>query len=87
MKTLQIGYTLTNALAKKMRITSLRVYASADNLFTITNYTGFNPDLGRATSAQFSILDRGVDFGHVAYPLARTISLGIQLSLYLTKRY
>ncbi|WP_419698804.1 TonB-dependent receptor [Mucilaginibacter sp. NFX135] len=81
MKTLQIGYTLNSALVKKMRITSLRVYASADNLFTITNYTGFNPDLGRATSAQLSILDRGVDFGHVAYPLARTISLGIQLSL------
>ncbi|MCQ6961185.1 TonB-dependent receptor [Mucilaginibacter aquariorum] len=81
MKTLQIGYTLTNALAKKMRITSLRVYASADNLFTITNYTGFNPDLGRTTTSELSILNRGVDFGHVAYPLARTISLGIQLSL------
>ena len=81
MKTLQIGYTLNSALVKKMRITSLRVYASADNLFTITNYTGFNPDLGRSTSAQLSILDRGVDFGHVAYPLARTISLGVQLSL------
>ena len=67
--------------AKKMRITSLRVYASADNLFTITNYTGFNPDLGRTTTSELSILNRGVDFGHVAYPLARTISLGIQLSL------
>ncbi|SDP82440.1 TonB-linked outer membrane protein, SusC/RagA family [Mucilaginibacter sp. OK268] len=81
MKTLQIGYTLNSALVKKMRITSLRVYASADNLFTITNYTGFNPDLGRAGTSQLNILDRGVDFGHVAYPLARTISLGIQLSL------
>ncbi|MBB6129224.1 TonB-dependent receptor [Mucilaginibacter lappiensis] len=77
MKTLQIGYTLSNALAKKIKITSLRVYASADNLFTITNYTGFNPDLGRTGS----IFDRGVDFGHVAYPLARTISLGVQLTL------
>ncbi|MBB6112538.1 TonB-linked SusC/RagA family outer membrane protein [Mucilaginibacter lappiensis] len=77
MKTLQIGYTLNSALVKKMRITSLRVYASADNLFTITKYTGFNPDLGRTGS----IFDRGVDFGHVAYPLARTISLGVQLTL------
>ena len=77
MKTLQIGYTLKDALAKKIKITSLRVYASADNLFTITNYTGFNPDLGRTGS----IFDRGVDFGHVAYPLARTISLGVQLTL------
>jgi TonB-linked SusC/RagA family outer membrane protein len=77
MKTLQVGYTLKDALAKKIKITSLRVYASADNLFTITDYTGFNPDLGRTGS----IFDRGVDFGHVAYPLSRTISLGVQLTL------
>lgn len=77
MKTLQIGYTLTEELAKKIRVNSLRAYLSADNLFTITNYSGFNPDLGRTGT----ILDRGVDFGHVAYPLARTFSLGIQLTL------
>ncbi len=77
MKTLQIGYTILPALSKKMKITSLRGYISADNLFTITKYTGFNPDIGRSGS----IFDRGVDFGHVAYPLAKTVSVGIQLSL------
>jgi hypothetical protein len=55
----------------------MRAYISADNLFTITNYSGYNPDIGRSGS----ILDRGVDFGHVAYPLARVVSFGIQLSL------
>ncbi len=77
MKTLQIGYTFNDLFKKKLKITSLRAYLSADNLFTITNYSGFNPDIGRSGS----IFDRGVDFGHVAYPLARTISVGIQLSL------
>lgn len=77
MKTLQLGYTLKDDFAKKLRISSFRTYVSADNIFTITNYTGFNPDLGRTGS----IFDRGVDYGHVAYPLARTISLGIQLTL------
>lgn len=77
MKTLQIGYTLKDDFAKKLKIGSFRTYVSADNLFTITKYTGFNPDLGRTGS----IFDRGVDYGHVAYPLARTISLGIQLTL------
>ncbi|HEY9257762.1 hypothetical protein, partial [Chitinophaga sp.] len=61
----------------RMRVTKLRAYLSADNLFTITNYTGFNPDIGRTGS----ILERGVDFGHVAYPLARVFSVGLQLSL------
>ncbi|MCU7552652.1 TonB-dependent receptor [Chitinophagaceae bacterium LB-8] len=77
MKTLQLGYDFTEKLTKQIRISSLRAYASIDNLFTITNYSGYNPDIGRSGS----ILDRGVDYGHVAYPLARTFSLGVQLGL------
>jgi TonB-dependent starch-binding outer membrane protein SusC len=77
MRTLQIGYTIPEPLVQKLKITSLRAYLSADNLFTITNYSGFNPDIGRAGN----ILDRGVDYGHVAYPIARVLSVGIQLSL------
>jgi len=77
MKTLQLGYTFDSLLKNRLKITSLRAYVSADNLFTITKYSGFNPDIGRTGS----IFDRGVDYGHVAYPLARTISVGIQLSL------
>ena len=75
-KTLQIGYTLPASLNSKIGISSLRVYVSADNLVTFTKYKGYNPDLGRGGS----IFDRGVDFGHVSYPLARTMSAGLQLS-------
>ncbi len=77
MKTLQIGYTFPASLLKQLRLSSLRAYLSADNLFTITKYSGYNPDIGRTGS----ILDRGVDFGHIAYPLARTFSAGVQLAL------
>jgi TonB-linked outer membrane protein, SusC/RagA family len=77
MKTLQIGYTLPKNLLDRIKVNSLRVYFSADNLFTITDYKGYNPDIGRTGS----ILDRGVDFGHVAYPLARVLTAGVQLSL------
>ncbi|MFP5436366.1 MAG: SusC/RagA family TonB-linked outer membrane protein [Bacteroidia bacterium] len=75
-KTLQIGYTIPSSVNSKIGISSLRIYASADNLVTFTKYGGYNPDLGRTGS----IFDRGVDYGHVAYPLARTISGGIQLT-------
>lgn len=77
MKTLQLGYKLSGDFAKKVRISGLRTYISADNLFTATKYTGYNPDLGRTGS----IFDRGVDFGQVSYPLARTFSIGVQLTL------
>jgi TonB-dependent starch-binding outer membrane protein SusC len=77
MKTLQLGYTFPESLINSIKISSLRAYASIDNLFTITDYSGYNPDIGRSGS----ILDRGVDYGHVAYPLAKTFSLGVQLGL------
>ncbi|HTN36970.1 MAG TPA: TonB-dependent receptor [Arachidicoccus sp.] len=76
MKTLQLGYTLPEDLLSRWKVTSLRIYVSGDNLFTITKYTGYNPDIGRSGS----IFDRGVDYGHVAYPLSKVYSAGIQLS-------
>jgi TonB-linked SusC/RagA family outer membrane protein len=80
-KTLQFGYTLPKAVLTKAKITNCRFYVSFDNLFTITGYKGFNPDIGRTdTGLPYSVLDRGVDFGHVAYPLPRTSMLGVQLS-------
>jgi hypothetical protein len=76
LKTLQVGYSLPDAVKTKLGLTTVRIYVSADNLFTITDYTGYNPDIGRGGS----ILDRGVDFGHVGYPLARTLSAGVQMT-------
>ena len=75
-KTLQLGYNFSESILESLNIAKFRLYLSADNLFTITDYKGYNPDLGRSGS----ILDRGVDFGEVAYPLARTFMGGIQLS-------
>ncbi|OUJ73560.1 hypothetical protein BXP70_13780 [Hymenobacter crusticola] len=82
MRTLQLGYTLPKSILTSAKINSCRFYVSFDNLFTITKYTGFNPDLGRynASATGGGILDRGVDFPHVAYPLSRTSLLGVQVS-------
>lgn len=75
-KTLQLGYSLPETTLEKVGIKHCRIYVSMDNIFTITDYKGYNPDLGRSGS----VLDRGVDFGHVAYPLSRTFLTGIQFS-------
>ncbi|WP_417444509.1 SusC/RagA family TonB-linked outer membrane protein [Joostella sp.] len=75
-KTLQLGFTLPESALKKARISKCRLYISLDNIFTITDYKGYNPDLGRAGS----VLNRGVDFGHVAYPLSRTFLTGVQFT-------
>lgn len=76
LRTLQLGYTFPETLSERLKISKCRIYVSFDNVFTITKYKGYNPDLGRTGS----ILDRGVDYGHIAYPLARTSMLGVQIS-------
>lgn len=76
LKTLQIGYSITNSFLESIKVQNARIYASADNIFTITDYSGYNPDIGRGGS----VLDRGVDFGHIAYPLSRTLMIGMDIT-------
>jgi len=69
-----LGYTFSPASLKKFGVQKLRVYVSAANLFTITGYTGLDPELpGNSTT------DFGVDEG--TYPSSRTFLLGVNLSL------
>ncbi|WP_345950203.1 TonB-dependent receptor [Mucilaginibacter sp. PAMB04274] len=70
LKTLQLGYSLNKNIAAKLRLQTLRVYVSGDNLVTLTNYTGFDPEIGARGS-----LDIGIDRG--VYPQARIYRLGL----------
>lgn len=44
LKTVTLGYTLPESVVKKLRVNSLRVYVSADNLLTLTKYSGYDPE-------------------------------------------
>ena len=69
-KVVQLGYTLPNNLFNRIGVSKLRVYVSAENLFTITKYTGYDPEVGGGVF--------GIDKGQ--YPQARTFIGGVQLS-------
>ena len=71
-----LGYTLPNEIARRANINNLRVYMSVQNAFFFTKYPGYNPEVNFQGN---SALSQGIDRG--AYPLARTISLGINLAL------
>jgi TonB-linked SusC/RagA family outer membrane protein len=73
-KTLQIGYNVPTSLLKRMKISSLRFYVSAQNLLTWTKYTGFDPEV----SAYNSALTPGFDYS--VYPRAKTTSIGLNLN-------
>ncbi|MGE5519077.1 MAG: SusC/RagA family TonB-linked outer membrane protein, partial [Candidatus Dadabacteria bacterium] len=70
LKVLQLGYTFPNQLLGRVGISRFRVYATVENLLTLTKYTGYDPEVGGGVFG----IDRGM------YPQARTVLGGIQLS-------
>ncbi len=75
LKTINLGYNFTNNFVKKLKVNSLRFYASAQNLYTLTKYTGLDPEVDAFASA----LTPGLDYS--AYPRAKTITLGLDITL------
>ncbi|MDO6736278.1 TonB-dependent receptor [Wenyingzhuangia sp. 2_MG-2023] len=76
LQNITIGYSFTKNIVEKLNISSLRLYASATNIYTWTNYTGYTPDVSIRGSATRAI---GHDNG--AYPIPTTIRMGIKLKL------
>ncbi len=74
-RNVQLGYTLPQKWTKKIFIQRLRIYAQAENLFTITKYAGCDPEV---TGGNGFSSDLGVDRG--VYPQSRTFSVGVNLS-------
>ncbi len=74
MKNLQIGYTLPTDLIEHLKMKELRIYFSANNLFTFTDYQGFDPDIG----SNGWILDTGIDKGF--YPSNKTLGGGLKVT-------
>jgi len=72
-KNIQLGYTLPKRMLSKLKIQSTRIYIAANNLLTLTNYQGFDPDLGSFGGA----LAAGIDYGF--YPQARTFMTGLAI--------
>ncbi|MCF6180627.1 TonB-dependent receptor [Lutibacter sp.] len=71
IKNVVFGYTIPKSMFASKVFTKIRVYAQIKNLYTFTNYTGYDPEIAGG------ILNTGIDRG--AYPQARTISAGVDL--------
>ena len=76
LKNLTIGYTLPSEWTKKITINNLRFFVAAQNLFTITGYSGLDPEIGEINN---SPLYKGCDMGF--YPQPRTFMFGLSLKL------
>ncbi|WP_448702374.1 SusC/RagA family TonB-linked outer membrane protein [Mucilaginibacter sp. AW1-3] len=79
LNTLSLGYTLPKSLLSKAHLSSLRVYGSIYNVFTITGYSGIDPEVGVNDNANNSVYPTtGFDYG--AYPRARSFVVGVNLN-------
>lgn len=75
LKTVNVGYNFSNNIIKKIKINNLRLYASAQNLYTLTKYSGLDPEVDGFRSA----LTPGLDYS--SYPRAKTITFGLDITL------
>ena len=73
LNTATIGYTLPRAWTNKVGLSRVRFYASGYNLFTITGYSGYDPEVDIATG-----LTPNIDNNR--YPRSRTYTFGVQLT-------
>ncbi|MNE75149.1 TonB dependent receptor [compost metagenome] len=71
LKTVALGYTFSNAIAKKLSARKIRVYASGQNLITWTNYSGYDPEVSTKNTA----LTPGFDGS--SYPRAYVLNVGL----------
>jgi TonB-linked SusC/RagA family outer membrane protein len=80
IRTLQIGYSLPQTLSMRIGIETLRIFANANNLYTLTKYSGYDPEIGETdpdNSGTTDPLSAGIDYGF--YPVPKSYTFGIQL--------
>ena len=78
VKNLTVGYTLPFRLRNGVE-EKIRLFFTAQNLFTWTRYSGYDPELSRSGGNEQSNLLQGIDYG--AYPTARSFSTGLEITL------
>lgn len=79
LQNLTIGYTLPSLLTKKFACNQLRVYCTLNNLWTWTNYSGYDPEVNSSIrSSSTSGVTPGADFS--AYPKAFSWTVGLNLA-------
>jgi TonB-linked SusC/RagA family outer membrane protein len=74
LRNVTVAYTLPKGLTNSARLNTIRVYASATNLWTKTKYTGYDPEANTYGQNSFVV---GYDLG--GYPMAKTYILGVNI--------
>jgi TonB-dependent starch-binding outer membrane protein SusC len=74
LKNIQLGYTFSDKLLKNVRVSSARIFVMANNLFTITKYNGYDPEIAGGVKS------RGIDNSMDRYPTTRLFTVGLNVN-------
>ena len=75
LKNITLAYSLPASIISKIGMSKLRAYVTGTNLLTITDYTGYDPEISSFNSNDASL---GIDFG--SYPTSKTFTVGVDLT-------
>lgn len=79
LKNVKLGYNLPDQVISNLNMSSLQIYVSAQNLVTLTSFSGWDPEIGRNSGfdGQGGVQTSGIDFA--AYPTTASFNMGINL--------
>jgi ASC-1-like (ASCH) protein len=75
LRQVMLGYTIPSNITQKIKISALRIYVSADNILTLTKYTGGDPEIGQLDDWAANV---GIDRGF--YPSAKSYKFGVNVN-------
>jgi TonB-linked SusC/RagA family outer membrane protein len=81
MRTLQLGYKVPESLASRARLSNVRIYLQGQNLFTVTKYSGADPDINIITApgTPNELQDLAIGLDQANYPTSRQFIIGVNL--------
>lgn len=78
-KNISLGYNVPSSLLEKSGfVRGLRVYVSGQNLITLTNYSGYDPEVSNIIDSSTSSIDQSIDWG--AYPTSKSFVVGFNMT-------
>jgi TonB-linked SusC/RagA family outer membrane protein len=78
LRTLSFGYTIPQKIATLLKMKQARIYVRGNNIFTITKFTGYTPEISAPLGRSGDVLSAGIDSG--VYPVSRVLSAGLNVT-------
>lgn len=79
LKNIALGYTLPSVVLEKLAIQKLRVYVSAQNILTFTNYPGIDPEVNYSSGGSGSASNQNLGLDYGSYPNTKSFTVGLSI--------